>query len=272
MSIVCQARGPVTSLTSSAMWAAAPATAFLGAAGILAGICSSSGAIGSLVSYPALLAVGIAPLPANVTNAIAVTGAVFGSSARSRPELQGTGPRLLEWGAVTAAGGAVGATLLLLTPGGSFRWIVPFLVAAGALALLFQPHIHAWRQARGHTDHHQVVPIGLFALAVYEGYFGAASGVMTLALLMVTVETHLARANALKNVLLGVADLVASIAFIAFGPVHWPAAIPLGLGFVVGGMVGPTVARRVNARILRITISAAAMCLAGWLLAEAIRG
>ncbi|HTW21887.1 MAG TPA: sulfite exporter TauE/SafE family protein [Mycobacteriales bacterium] len=254
------------------MWAAGPATAFLGAAGILAGICSSSGAIGSLVSYPALLAVGIAPLPANVTNAVAVTGTAFGAAARSRPELRGSGPRLLEWGAVTAAGGAAGATLLLLTPRGSFRWIVPFLVAAGALALFFQPHIYAWRQRREYGDHLRIVPIGLFAFAFYEGYFGAASGVMTLALLMITVETQLARANALKNVLLGVADVVASIAFIIFGPVHWAAAIPLGIGFLLGGMVGPSVARRVPARVLRLTISTAGLCLAGWLLSEAIRG
>jgi uncharacterized membrane protein YfcA len=253
------------------MWAPVPEAAFLAGAGILAGAAGSAGAIGSLVSYPALLAVGIPALPANVTNAVAVFGSVLGSSTRSRPELRGTGERLRHWAVFTASGAAVGATLLLLTPSDSFEWIVPFLVAGAAVLLLFQPRIYAWRDARPHLDHEAVVPYGLFAVALYEGYFGAASGVMTLALLMLTVETHLARANALKNVLLGVADFVAAVAFIAFGPVHWSAAVPLGLGFIGGGFVGPTVARRVPADILRVVISLLGMCLAAWLLTRAIR-
>jgi uncharacterized membrane protein YfcA len=254
------------------MWSPVREAVFLAGAGILAGTAGSSGAIGSLISYPALLAVGIPALPANVTNAVAVVGSVLGSSTRSRPELRGSAERVRRWSLFTATGAAVGATLLLLTPGGSFEWIVPFLVAAAALLLLFQPRVYAWRAARSHADHRTVLPFGLFAVALYEGYFGAASGVMTLALLMLTVETQLPRANALKNVLLGVADFVAAIAFIIFGPVHWSAAIPLGLGFIVGGLIGPSVARRVPADILRVVISIAGMCLAGWLLVRAIRG
>jgi uncharacterized membrane protein YfcA len=254
------------------MWSPVREAVFLAGAGILAGTAGSSGAIGSLISYPALLAVGIPALPANVTNAVAVVGSVLGSSTRSRPELRGAATRVRRWSLFTASGAAVGATLLLLTPGGSFEWIVPFLVAAAAVVLLFQPRIYAWREARSHLDHRTVLPLGLFAVALYEGYFGAASGVMTLALLMLTVETQLPRANALKNVLLGVADFVAAIAFVIFGPVHWSAAIPLGLGFIVGGLIGPTVARRVPADVLRVVISVAGMCLAVWLLVRAARG
>jgi uncharacterized membrane protein YfcA len=252
------------------MWSPVHEAVFLGGAGILAGTAGSSGAIGSLISYPALLAVGIPALPANVTNAVAVFGSVLGSSARSRPELRGTGARVRRWSLFTAGGAAVGAALLLATPRGSFQWIVPFLVAGAAVALLFQPRIYAWREARPHPDHQAVLPYGLFAVALYEGYFGAASGVMTLALLMVTVETQLPRANALKNVLLGVADFVAAVAFIVFGPVHWSAAISLGLGFIVGGLIGPSVARRVPASIWRVTISIAGMGLAIWLLVRAV--
>lgn len=254
------------------MWTPVREAVFLAGAGILAGTAGSSGAIGSLISYPALLAVGIPALPANVTNAVAVVGSVLGSSTRSRPELRGAGSRVRHWALFTASGAAVGATLLLLTPGGSFQWIVPFLVAAAAVLLFFQPRLYAWRETRSRTDHQKVLPYGLFAVALYEGYFGAASGVMTLALLMLTVETQLPRANALKNVLLGVADFVAAVAFITFGPVHWSAAIPLGLGFIVGGLIGPTVVRRVPAEILRVVISIAGMCLAIWLLVRAIRG
>jgi uncharacterized protein len=246
--------------------------AFLAGAGVLAGTAGSAGAIGSVISYPALLAVGIPALPANVTNAVAVFGSVLGSSTRSRAELHGTSSRVRRWGLFTASGAAVGATLLLLTPSSSFEWIVPFLVAAGAVVLFFQPRISSWRDSRTGVDHRSVLPYGLLAVALYEGYFGAASGVMTLALLMLTVETQLPRANALKNVLLGVADLVAALAFIAFGPVHWAAAIPLGLGFIVGGLIGPSVTRTVPADILRVVISLAGMCLAIWLLVVAVRG
>jgi uncharacterized protein len=244
---------------------------FLVAAGILAGTAGSSGAIGSLISYPALLAVGIPALPANVTNAVAVFGSVLGSSPRSRLELRGAGRRVREWSLFAAGGAAVGAALLLITPSSFFAWVVPFLVAAAAVLLFFQPRIFAWRAGRSTVEHQRVVPYGLFAVALYEGYFGAASGVMTLALLMLTVEAALPRANALKNVLLGVADFVAGLAFIAFGPVHWSAAVPLGLGFIVGGLIGPSVARTVPANVWRVVISIAGMGLAVWLLVEAIR-
>jgi uncharacterized protein len=254
------------------MWTPVREAAFLAAAGVLAGTAGSAGAIGSLISYPALLLVGIPALPANVTNAVAVVGSGLGSSSRSRVELRGTGARVRRWALLTAAGAAVGATLLLLTSDGVFQWVVPFLVASAAVLLWLQPRIESRRLARGHTTHRLVLPGGLFAVALYEGYFGAASGVMTLALLMLTVENKLPRANALKNLLLGVADVVAALAFTVFGPVSWLAAVPLGLGFVVGGLIGPSVTRRVPAEILRVVISIAGLCLAVWLLIRAIRG
>jgi hypothetical protein len=242
----------------------------LAGAGVLAGAAGSAGAIGSLISYPALLAVGIPALPANVTNSVAVVASGMGSTLASRPELQGAGRQLLRWSAVTCTGAVAGAALLLLTPGGLFDWIVPFLVAAGALVLLLQPRISTWRQARPTGNSRSLLPYGLLAVAVYNGYFGAGSGIMTLALLMLTVETRLPRANALKNALLGVADVIVAVAFIMFGPVHWAAAIPLGVGFLAGGAIGPSVTRRVPADTLRVLIAAAGFSLATWLLIAAI--
>jgi uncharacterized protein len=254
------------------MWSPAREVAFLAAAGVLAGTASSAGAIGSLISYPALLLVGIPALPANVTNAVAVVGVGVGSTARSRLELHGTGERVRRWSLLAALGAAGGAALLLQTSNSVFEWIVPFLVAGAAVLLLLQPRIDRRRVSRGHTAHRLLLPVGLVAVAVYEGYFGAASGVMTLAMLMLTVEAQLARANALKNLLLGVADLVAGAAFIVFGPVSWLAAIPLGVGFVVGGLIGPSVTRRVPSDILRVVIAVAGLVLAGWLLVRAFQG
>jgi hypothetical protein len=208
-------------------------------AGALAGAVGSAGGITSLISYPALLAVGIRPLPANVTNAVALVGSFAGSALGSRPELRGRGRWLARWALLTVVGAAAGVALLLLTPDRLFGRIVPFF------RFLF--------------------PCGLFAVSVYSGYFGAGSGIIVLALLLVTVEQHLAKANALKNMLLGVADLAAAIGFAAFGPVHWTAAAPLAVGLFAGSMVGPSVTRRVPGPALRLVVASAGIGLAIWL-------
>jgi uncharacterized membrane protein YfcA len=246
--------------------------ALLLAAGVLGGVASSSGAIGSLVSYPALLAVGVPPLTANVTNAVAVTGVGVSASLRSRPELQGSGNRLVRWAVVAAVGAAVGAVLLLVTPPGVFARVVPFLVLAAAVLMLLQPRLTRARGGRAPRRGGVAFTGGLFGVAVYEGYFGAGAGVMTLALALLTVEVVLPRANALKNLLLGVADLVAGGIFAVVGAVDWSAAVPLGVGFLLGGAVGPTVVRRLPAGLLRVLIAAAAVVLATWLLVSSARG
>jgi hypothetical protein len=260
------------------MWAPVAQAAFLGGAAIVAGAVSSAGAIGSLISYPALLIVGIAPLPANVTHAVALGAIGIGATVRSQPELRGTARTIARWAVFAVAGAITGTALLLLVPGSFFEWIVPFLVALAAVLLLAQPRIQAWRDRRPVGDpapgprrtHRSVLPYGLFGVGAYDGYFGAASGVMTLALLMLTVEPRLVRANAQKNALLGVCDLVAAVSFAIFGPVHWTAVPPLAVGFLVGGTLGPSLARTVSANILRLVIAAAGISLAGWLLATAI--
>ncbi len=91
----------------------------------------------------------------------------------------------------------------------------------------------------------------MLAVAAYNGYFGAGSGVMTLGLLLLTVDQHLARANALKNMLIGAASVVSALTFILLGPVDWAAVIPLGIGMFAGSVIGPRLARRIPARILR---------------------
>lgn len=99
-------------------------------------------------------------------------------------------------------------------------------------------------------------------MSVYNGYFGAGSGVMVLALLLLTVDRDLARANALKNVLIGLADVVAAVGFILFGPVHWDAAVPLAAGLLAGSMIGPSATRRVSANLLRVSVALVGLGLA----------
>ena len=219
-------------------------------AGALAAIVGTAGGITSLISYPALLAVGMPAFAANVVNNVALVACWPGSALASRPELQGRGRWLGHWAWVAAAGGVAGAALLLSTPSQAFSRIVPFLVTAGSLALLAQPWISARfrSRARGSAP---VLLTGLLAVTVYNGYFGAGAGVMTLSLLLVTVDDHMARANALKNMLIGASSVLSALAFIILGSVDWQAVVPLSIGMLAGAMIGPRVARRVPARLLR---------------------
>jgi uncharacterized protein len=228
----------------------APEATFVAAAGVVAGIVGTAGGITSLISYPALLAAGVPALPANVANLVALVGCGPGAALASRPELRGRASWLRRWAWVAAAGGAIGAVLLLNTPSTAFSRVVPFLVAAGSLALLLQPGLSSLRKRGGRTNT-PVLLAGLLSMSAYNGYFGAGSGVMTLSLLLFTVDPHLARANAIKNVFIGATSVVSALVFIAFAPVDWAAAIPLGIGMFAGSLIGPRLARHVPASAVR---------------------
>lgn len=237
-------------------------SAALALAGTAAGLIGSAGGITSLVSYPALLAIGLPAFSANVANNVALVGCWPGSALASRPELHGKASWLWRWTLVAAVGGAAGAGLLLLTPPGVFARVVPFLLAVGSLVLLFEPHLRTWRHRRGGQDHKFTLVAGLVLLSIYNGYFGAGSGVMILTLLLVLVDSHLLIANALKNMLIGAASLISATIFTLSGSVNWSAAAPLAMGMLVGSRVGPLLARRLPAGLLRWLIVLLGMGLA----------
>ena len=229
--------------------------ALLVGAGVLAGTVGTAGGITSLVSYPALLAVGVPALPANVTNIVALVVCGPGSALASRPELAGKGPWLRHWAPVAVVGALVGSGLLLATPSAALRRIVPLLLVFAAASLLLQPRLSA-RQARHPVGRDRSWwPYGLFLLSAYNGYFGAGSGVMLLALLLLSVDQHIATANALKNMVLGLATAVSAIVFVVLGDVYWAAAAALAVGAFVGSMAGPPVARRIPANLLRALVA-----------------
>jgi uncharacterized membrane protein YfcA len=241
----------------------------LAGAGVLAGICGAVAGLASLVSYPALLAAGLAPLVANVTNTVALVLSGVGSSAASRPELRGQAGRVRRLLAVTTAGGLAGAVLLLSTPPGLFRLIVPVLIGGASVLLLAQPRMV--RLTSGRLDERgPAVSAALFAVAVYGGYFGAGAGVLMLAVLAVSVPEPLARLNALKNVSLGAANTIAAAGFALFGPVRWEAAAPLAAGFLLGGALGPALVRRLPQGPLRVLIAVAGLALAAKLGLDAL--
>ena len=161
-----------------------------------------------------------------------------GAALSSRPELEGAWRWLGGWALVSAAGGVAGALLLLSTPGGAFRHVVPFLVVLGALALVLQPRLSRLTKNRLRGNR-PVLAGSLFSFSAYNGYFGAGAGVMTLALVLLVVDDHVARANALKNLLVGAAGTASAIVLAVAGPVEWSAVWPLAAGMFVGSTVGP---------------------------------
>lgn len=236
--------------------------ALLVAAGLGAGAIGSTAGLASLVSYPALLALGLPPVTANVTNTVALVGSGLGSAAGSRVELTGQSGEIRRLAGVAVAGGATGAALLLLTPGRAFERLVPVLVALASLLLLAQPQVRRLRARHTPTGSTTLVTVGTYVIGIYGGYFGAAAGVMLLALLLVATDDTLLRANALKNVLLWIANAVAAIGFAVVADVRWSAALPLGTGCVLGGLLGPAIGRRLPPTALRLAVAAAGLGLA----------
>jgi len=246
---------------------------FLVLAGIGAGLSGSIAGLASLISYPALLLTGIPPVTANVTNTTALVLSSVGSVSASRPELRAQGRRLLPLMSAALLGGVTGAALLLLTPTEAFERIVPVLIAGASAAILVQrpPRELAAEGVLEHAGHRDPwwLSAGTFAVGIYGGYFGAAAGVLLLALYLLGTGEGLPRGNALKNVVLGVANAVAAIGFIVFASIAWSAALPLAIGLFVGGGLGPRVVRRAPQTVLRRVIAGAGLGLAVYLAVQA---
>ncbi|HJQ46873.1 MAG TPA: sulfite exporter TauE/SafE family protein [Amycolatopsis sp.] len=242
-----------------------PALIFLLIAGVGAGLTGSVAGLASLVSYPALLAVGLPPISANVTNTLAMLGITIGATAGSRPELAGQRARLRTLCLITGVGGAFGAGLLLVTPPDAFTAIVPFLIAGASILLFVGPRLRKYSPNSTAAGLGPRTAVAAFFIAVYGGYFGAAAGVLMLALLTTVWAQSLARSNAAKTLSMGAANLVAAVVFAFTGKVNWPAMIAVGLGSIVGAWIGPAIVRRVPATPLRIVIGLAGLGLAGTL-------
>jgi uncharacterized membrane protein YfcA len=237
----------------------------LAAAGLVAGTASAMAGGASLLTFPTLLALGLPPLAANVTNTTGLVPTSVGAALASRLELEGSRSRLAYLAVPTVLGSGAGAALLLTTPVGIFEAVVPFLIAGSALLLLGQPWIVARAGQRLLRSDRRGSWASAFVSCVYAGYFGAAAAVLFMALVGLFSTESLHQLNAIRNVLLGLANAVAMIIFAFVAPVHWEAAGALALGSLVGGMIGARLARRVPARPLRIGIACVGLAVAAWI-------
>jgi uncharacterized membrane protein YfcA len=239
--------------------------ALLAAAGVLGGLIGSIAGLASIATYPALLIVGLPPVTANVTNTVALVFNGIGSVLGSRPELSGQGAWIKRIAPAAAIGGVVGAVLLLSTPAGGFEKVVPILLGLASVAILLPRRAARQAGVASHRRHTATVlfeSTAIFLICIYGGYFGAAAGVLLLALLLRAGGATLAHANAGKNAILGIANGVAALVFAVFATVNWPAVFVLGLGCLLGSRLGPVVVRRIPTGPMRVVIGVAGVALA----------
>lgn len=238
-------------------------------AGLAAGTVNAVAGGGSLVTFPALVAVGLPPKAANFTNSVAVSPGYVASVYGSRHDLP---PRREALATVpaTVAGTVVGALLLRVTPAATFELIVPFLVIGAALVLAFQERLKALvghARRRRTLALHVLVGLG----AVYGGYFGAALGVMLVAGLGLVLDEALRRVNARKNLVSAVCGGTTVVLFALIGTVDWVYVGIVAPATLVGGYVGARVARRLPAPVLRTVIVVFGLAVGGYLLWRALR-
>ena len=229
-------------------------------AGVAAGTINTVVGSGTLITFPTLLAFGVPPVTANVSNTIGlVPGSVSGAIGYRR-ELVGQRDRLVRLASASLLGGIVGAVLLLALPEEAFSAIVPVLIGLGCLLVVLQPTISRRvalrREGRGTVHEHGPlwVWVLVFATGVYGGYFGAAQGVLLMAVMGIGIQETLQRLNAVKNVLAGLVNGVAAVIFMVVAEVDWVVAALIAVGSVVGGQLGATVGRRLPPLALRIVI------------------
>ncbi|MDQ4118944.1 MAG: sulfite exporter TauE/SafE family protein [Actinomycetota bacterium] len=229
------------------------ALAFLLVAGLFAGAVNAVAGGGSLLVFPALLAVGFGPLAANVTNSVAQWPGYVGQVVGNRGELPGQGRRILLTSIVAVLGAGTGAGLLLVLPDRVFDAVVPVLVILASVAMAIGPWLKRTIGNPENAERDRTVPllVAMFLAAVYGGYFGGALGVILVSTLSLFAHDELRRLNALKGVLSVVVASVTVIVFAISAPVDWLAVALLAPTTLVGGVLGAQVARRMPESVLR---------------------
>ncbi len=227
--------------------------------GILGGLCASMASMASLATYPVLLSVGIPPVYANTTNDAAIIWNGVGSTIASTKELRGHWKKVLIYSFITIIGSIIGCLLLIHFPGKVFEKVVPFCIAFSGILVLVSGRARL-------KDSESLSPfvrflswIALIITGIYAGYFGAASGVLMLAILSFITNDNFLTVNAMKNIAGSVGNLVALIIYIFTERIYWNAAIPLAIGVLCGSYLGQKLIGKIPAKAVRITIAILAL-------------
>ncbi|MCI1902003.1 MAG: sulfite exporter TauE/SafE family protein [Bifidobacteriaceae bacterium] len=255
-------------------------------AGLGAGFVGYAVGVSSLVSYPALLAIGIPPVIANASNTLGVIGTGVGGCLGARKELAKQKRRAITEFIIGAIGGVAGAFLLLELPAKAFEYVVPPLILFSAAMIAFNPGGRTAAKTAARQVEEQLAQrtagsaetvasaqeakkkdplwlrIGIWFVAIYSGYFGAGAGTCAMALLDAAKIGPFHEINALKTVIGTGANITASLVFVFNGAIDWPAAIMLCIGSFIGGYVAPPITRHIPAKFMRYATVAAGIVLA----------
>lgn len=242
------------------------------AAGIAAGGMNAVVGSGTLITFPTLLAFGVPPVLANVSNNVGLVPGVLSAAYGYRRELRGQRARLIRFGAASLLGGLAGALLLLNLPAAAFRAVVPVLILTACLLVLLQPRLNRWVAARrgeaSRTDGGVPMWLGVLGTGVYGGYFGAAQGVLLMGMFGAVLRDDMQRLNAAKNVLASLVNGIAAIVFIAVADVDWTIAALIAAGSTAGGLLGARLGRKLPPAAMRGVIVTVGVTASAFLVAR----
>lgn len=240
-----------------------------GGAGFAAGAVNALAGGGTLISFPVLVALGLPPVSANVTNTVALSPGYLGGAVAQRQAISGQAHRVRALAVAAATGGLVGSILLLFTSDSTFRVLIPILLFVATALLALQDRLRVALRigqptpsGAGRGDEGPVVGasdprwlfVPVFAVSVYGGYFGAGLGIMLLAVLGVVLHERLDRLNALKQVLAFVINATAAVFFLFSGRVYWVVALVMAVTSVLGGSIGGRLAGSIKPAHLRVVV------------------
>lgn len=226
-------------------------------AGLAAGAVNAVVGSGTLITFPTLLAFGYAPVTANVSNTIGLVPGALSGAVGYRRELAGQRSRAIRFGIASMLGGATGAALLLILPASAFKTIVPLFIAVALVLVILQPRINRLLASGAVGSWHErgfLPPLAVYATGIYGGYFGAAQGIMLLAILGAALPQDLQRTNALKNVLAALVNGVAGLYFVLAAHVAWAPVAIIAVSSIAGGQLGAHYGRRLSPDALRVLI------------------
>jgi hypothetical protein len=234
------------------LWSAA----LLFGAGTIGGVVNAIAGGATLITFPAMLAMGLPPVVANASNAVAISPGHIVAAIADRHKLPTSRRRLLALNLAALIGGTLGALLLLAIPATWFTAPVPLLILFATLLFSAAPRIQSWAEerradrARGSGDGALLLGVA----SVYGGFFGAGLGIILTAVLAITEPNDIRAVKALKNLTAGSVSVAAIVIFIASGIVAWPPTSVMLVGALLGGFVGGRLIRVLPAIWVRNTV------------------
>ncbi|MEV7662412.1 sulfite exporter TauE/SafE family protein [Paenarthrobacter sp. NPDC089316] len=250
-------------------------------AGLWAGTINAVVGSGTLVTFPVLIALGVAPVVASMSNAMGLVAGTAAGAWGYRRELAGRGRQLLKLMPASLLGGITGAWLLLHLPEKVFGYVAPVLLVAALLMVLFQPKLQAWIRNREQNPEHAIkdkshgilLVVLIYLAGVYGGYFVAAQGILLVGILGVFLSGTMQNANAMKNILTLTVNMVAAVSYLifAFDRINWLVVLLIAISSTIGGLLGSKVGRKLSPKVLRMVIFTLGIVALGFMIANLLK-